>query len=316
MIRRLIKEFKNNAPKFVVVLERDNEVAVICRGKVRQKIFIPTYERVVCEPPQKTILREYKNQTGLEIINLVFKGIINKIVDENGNSERVLVFKGTECYGTPKVSKTESVRWIQKNRLHRYSGGASIEELANLLEGRCSAYTYGFEYSDFSQKEICMISEITESDIPSAEAVIKESFATVADTYAFTEAEFPNFAGFFIDKEVIKKLLNKPNQYLFGYFDDDKLIGLISIFHNKRKNEAELSLLSVLPDYRHMKIGESLLDYAVNLAKDMTCQTVRAEIMYENSKLRSWFTEQGFALESTENPKNYPFTLGIMKKSF
>ncbi len=307
--------FKNDGLKYVVVLERDGEVAVISRGRVRQKIRLPEFESVSSESPYETIIREYKNQTGYEIINLVLKGIIKKAIDDSEKYDYTLVFKGTECYGSPKSSKAECVRWIQRDRLHRYTAGARAEELANLVDGRCCEFIYGLENEEPSKKEICMIGDITEEDILDTEAVIKQSFATVADTYALTKEEFPNFAGFYIDKEVLSKLLKKPNQHLFGYFDDGRLIGLIGLFNNKRKNEAELSLLSVLPDFRHIKIGESLLDYAVKLAKDMTCETVRAEIMYENTKLRNWLEKQGFVLHSTEKPKNHPYTLAIMKKS-
>ena len=77
---------------------------------------------------------------------------------------------------------------------------------------------------------------------------------------------------------------------------------------------AELSILSVHPEYRHSKIGESLLDYAVRFAKNLACDGAVLEMMVENTPLKKWFLSKDFVLDRVYETPNCPYKIGVMKK--
>ena len=158
-----------------------------------------------------------------------------------------------------------------------------------------------------------MIKEITKKDFPECVYVIKESFMTVADEFGFTVENAPKFTAFSMNIERLETQYETENRLMFAYFDDGRPIGFYSL-NILNSDECELNNLSVLPAYRHKKIGEKMLLHAIKQAEEKNCKIIQIGIVEENKTLRSWYENFGFIHIGTEKFDFFPFTCGYMKK--
>ena len=158
-----------------------------------------------------------------------------------------------------------------------------------------------------------MIKKIDKCDIPRCVKVITESFQTVADELGFTIENAPRFTAFAVDEEML--LWHYQNEYrlMYGYYEDDKIIGYYSI-KLLEKQECELNHLCVLPEFRHRKIGEELLQNAIATARNESCVRMNIGIVEENTVLRKWYEKHGFLYQGKEKFDFFPFTCGYMYK--
>ncbi len=130
-----------------------------------------------------------------------------------------------------------------------------------------------------------MIREIEEKEYKEAVDVIKNSFLTVANEFGFTVENAPGFVAFSTNEDKILSWKNEQRPML-GFFKDDKMVGFYNLCING--NECELGSLSVLPEYRHDKIGQQLLEDACNREKSLGCNVLNLSIGEENKVLRAW----------------------------
>lgn len=167
---------------------------------------------------------------------------------------------------------------------------------------------------EYRNKEIkLMIQEIKQEDIPQCVDVIRKSFATVADEFGITEENGARFTAFATDENRINWHMFGEHRPMFGYFEKNKLIGYYSLLI-KEKGECELNNLSVLPEYRHKKIGYSLLAHSFEQAKNLGCTKIYIGIVEENVVLRGWYEKNGFVHTGTEKFDFFPFTCGYLEK--
>ncbi|MGN0538810.1 MAG: GNAT family N-acetyltransferase [Candidatus Fimenecus sp.] len=158
-----------------------------------------------------------------------------------------------------------------------------------------------------------MIKELTKKDIPECVCVIKESFMTVANEFGFTVENAPKFTAFSMNIERLETQYETENRLMFAYFDGGKPIGFYSL-NILKSDECELNNLSVLPAYRHKKIGEKMLLHAIKQAKEKNCKIMQIGIVEENKVLCSWYEKFGFIHIGTKKFEFFPFTCGYMKK--
>ena len=78
--------------------------------------------------------------------------------------------------------------------------------------------------------------------------------------------------------------------------------------------ECELNNLCVLPEFRHKKIGEALLEDALACAVEKGCKKMKMGIVEENKVLRRWYESHGFVHTNTIKYDFFPFTCGYMEK--
>lgn len=158
-----------------------------------------------------------------------------------------------------------------------------------------------------------MIKRIQEKDIAQCVQVIKESFLTVADELGFTAENAPRFTAFATTEDRLRFQLENEHRPMYGYCEAGKIIGYYSLAQQDR-DSCELNNLSVLPKYRHRRIGESLLADACQKAKELGCERVNIGIVEENTVLRKWYEDKGFIHIGTKQFDFFPFTCGYMKK--
>ena len=160
-----------------------------------------------------------------------------------------------------------------------------------------------------------MIKEIDKSEIAECVNVIKKSFQTVADEFGFTIENAPRFTAFATTEEKLLNQFEYEHRLMVAFYDDGNgnILGYYSLqfFEN---SECELSNLCVLPEFRHKKIGESLLDDAVARARSSNCTKMKISIVEENKVLRHWYEAHGFIHTHTEKFDFFPFTCGYMER--
>ena len=159
-----------------------------------------------------------------------------------------------------------------------------------------------------------MIKEIDKNEIAECVNVIRKSFQTVADEFGFTPENAPRFTAFATTEERLFYQLVYEHRLMMGYFSDEgKLLGYYSLMFLEN-SECELSNLCVLPEFRHKKIGEALLEDAVARAKSNNCTKLKIGIVEENKVLRRWYESHGFTHTHTEKYDFFPFTCGYMER--
>lgn len=158
-----------------------------------------------------------------------------------------------------------------------------------------------------------MIREINQGDLPECVQVIRESFATVAVEFGFTEENAPRFTAFATTEQRLNWHLNKEHRPMYAFFSEGRMVGYYSLLLQENQ-ECELNNLSVLPAYRHQGLGEALLQHAFTVAREFNCRKVNIGIVEENAVLRRWYESFGFVHVGTEKFDFFPFTCGYMEK--
>ena len=151
-------------------------------------------------------------------------------------------------------------------------------------------------------------------EIPDVVNVIKTAFRTVADEFGFTEENAPRFTAFAIDENRIGYQFAIENKPMFVYMHKGIIAGYYSLAFLENGN-SELNNLSVLPEFRHLGIGEKLVKDAFEKAKEYGKEKIEIGIVEENVKLRKWYEQLGFIHTGTKKFDFFPFTCGYMEKS-
>lgn len=146
-------------------------------------------------------------------------------------------------------------------------------------------------------------------ELEAALGVINQSFQTVAFEFGLTIENCPT-NGAFIKADRLMQEYKKGN-LMYGYYEDDKLIGFAEITHMK-DTQYSLDKLSVLPDYRHKGIGEKLVYHGASLVSQLGGKNIIIGIIDEDIRLKNWFLKLGFGVIETRQTKHLPFTVGIM----
>ncbi len=159
-----------------------------------------------------------------------------------------------------------------------------------------------------------VIRRMSLEEIPECVNVIRNAFKTVADEFGFTEENAPKFVAFAMDENRLAYQFCTENRPMFVYMHKGSIAGYYSIAFLENGN-AELNNLSVLPEIRHLGIGEKLVKDAFEKAKEYGKEKMEIGIVEENVKLRKWYEQLGFIHTGTKKFDFFPFTCGYMEKS-
>lgn len=150
------------------------------------------------------------------------------------------------------------------------------------------------------------------NDIDRITIVINQSFQTVAEEFGFTEQSVPTFPAF-IKPEIIENQISK-GLFLYCFSVADAFAGSVGISDLRDTNTFKIERLAVLPEYRHCGIGKKLMDFAYNEIAARSGKIAQVEIVNENTKLKSWYTNNGFREIRIDTYKHLPFTVCVMNK--
>ena len=157
-----------------------------------------------------------------------------------------------------------------------------------------------------------MIRKLNENDFNEAIAVICSSFMTVAEEFDITRENAPAFTAYATDENKLRTWMYEQNRPMYGYFDDGKMVGYYNLMIKDK--ECELGSLCVHPEYRHKKIGRTLLEDSLAKASELGCTIMKLSIVEENKVLRKWYEDQGFIHTGTVKYDFFPFTCGYLEK--
>lgn len=160
-----------------------------------------------------------------------------------------------------------------------------------------------------------MIRAMREEEIPVCVALIRRSFATVAEEFGFTEENAPRFTAFATTEQRLMWHFGGEKRPMFVYEDEQgEIVGYYSLLLQEN-GECELNNLCVAPEYRHGKIGEVLLQHAYETAKANGSTKMNIGIVEENVQLRKWYEKYGAVHVGTKKFEFFPFTCGYMEKA-
>ena len=157
------------------------------------------------------------------------------------------------------------------------------------------------------------IRKMLPNEIPECVNVIRSAFKTVADDLGFTEENAPRFTAFATDENRIKSQYDEKRP-MYVYCEHEKIIGYYSLAFLD-DGSIELNNLSVLPEYRHIGVGEKLLEDAEKKAREFGKNKISIGIVEENQVLRKWYESHGFVHTGTKKFDFFPFTCGYMEKN-
>lgn len=158
-----------------------------------------------------------------------------------------------------------------------------------------------------------MIKAVREENIAECVQVIRDGFATVAESFGFTPENAPGFTAFATTEDTLRRHLLAENRYLFAYWDGDRMVGYYSL--NVQEQACEMNHLCVLPVYRGRGIGAALVNHAFETAASLGVQTMKIGIVEENRVLRKWYESFGFVHTGTKTFNHLPFTCGFLEKT-
>lgn len=157
-----------------------------------------------------------------------------------------------------------------------------------------------------------MIRNITVEEIPLCAGLIRESFATVAEEFGFTPENAPRFTAFATTAERLTWQMTKEGRIMRVFAENGQIAGYYSL-HCLQEDIWELNNLCVHPAFRHRKIGKTLLEDCLDMARNAGGAAVRIGIVEENQKLRRWYESFGFVHTGTQKFEFFPFTCGYME---
>lgn len=151
------------------------------------------------------------------------------------------------------------------------------------------------------------------AELGQAADLIRNGFGTVAEAFGLTAENCPT-NGAFIKADRLVSAYEK-GILMFGAFLDGIMIGFISL-DKKNETQIELEKITILPEFRHLGYGKTLLAYAKNTAAGLGANKITIGIIEENAVLKSWYIKNGFISTGTTSFEHLPFTVGFMEFAF
>ena len=159
-----------------------------------------------------------------------------------------------------------------------------------------------------------IIRRMSIEEIPECVNVIRKAFKTVADELGFTEENAPRFTAFATEEKRLWYQFCVEKKPMFVFMHKGSIAGYYSLAMLENGN-VELNNLSVLPEYRHLGIGEKLVNDAIENAKALGKDKMEIGIVEENVRLRNWYEKLGFVHTGTKKFDFFPFTCGYMERN-
>lgn len=144
--------------------------------------------------------------------------------------------------------------------------------------------------------------------------VLRDGFGTVAKDLSIEENVFRGFGAYYTQSHLAYDL-NHGCHFIGAYNTEDKaLVGCIA-FSYKDKGVGKLSKLAVVPAFRHLSIGRTLMKEAMIRLLSLGVMKVELGLITENVKLLEWYKLLGFVTYKTMSYKNSGFHVTLMNLS-
>ncbi|MBP3704108.1 MAG: GNAT family N-acetyltransferase [Clostridia bacterium] len=154
-----------------------------------------------------------------------------------------------------------------------------------------------------------MIRSAAFEDLSVCLAVIRRSFATVAEEFGLTPENCPTHTSF-MPLEKLQKHFDWGWQ-MFMLIEGDVSVGFYGL-SEKENGCFELHNLAVLPEYRHHGYGRQLLEDAKRRVLEQGGNALEIGIIEEHTVLKNWYIANGFVPVGTKTFPHLPFTAGYL----
>lgn len=153
------------------------------------------------------------------------------------------------------------------------------------------------------------INKATIKDMDTISLIIKESNKDVAEAFDINETNCPNHPSFYNIDRVRADFERNEEYFLFKKRDIN--IGCIAL-EKPRPDVIYLNRLSVLPEYRCNGVGESLVNFVIDYAKQKKVERVSIGIIDEHTNLKNWYLKLGFVEGEKKSFSHLPFEVRYM----
>lgn len=150
-------------------------------------------------------------------------------------------------------------------------------------------------------------------DLSEIVQVLQVSHGTVAKEFGFTQETNPTNNAF-IEASTLKNQLNNGIE-LYALSVNNQLIGCIAIEKSKRVIDTYyIEKVSVVPEERNQGVGVRLMDFAMEKIKEAGGKNASIALNDSNTKLKNWYSSQGFIETGTTDFEQLPFRVCFMNK--
>ena len=104
----------------------------------------------------------------------------------------------------------------------------------------------------------------------------------------------------------------KKGDQMYGLYEGDNIVGFVQLV-KKENGVFELEKLAVLPEHRHKGYGKQLLRFSAETVSELGRTVIVIGIIEENTRLKDWYTQNGFIHTGTKVFSHLPFTVGFME---
>ncbi|GCF93185.1 hypothetical protein NRIC_10760 [Enterococcus florum] len=167
-----------------------------------------------------------------------------------------------------------------------------------------------FNSKKASAQETIWFKQVSAEETEDCAAVIRASFATVAEEFALTIDNCPTNGAFTQAYHLVEDL--ERGKLLYGVFYQKTLIGFFELLA-KQNQEYALEKVAILPEYRHRGYGSLTMVYIKALVKVNGGKAIQVGIIEKNIRLKKWYEQHGFIHLETKQINSLPFDVGLMK---
>lgn len=153
----------------------------------------------------------------------------------------------------------------------------------------------------------------TLNDLSEIVSVLNKSHHTVAEDFGFTKENNPSNNAF-IDETTLRAQLDDGIE-LYALSVDNKMVGCIAIEKSTKEIDTYyIEKVSVIPDYRNQGYGVRLMDFATAKVLASGGKFISVALIDSNTKLKNWYSTQGFMETGTKDFEHLPFRVCFMNK--
>ena len=153
----------------------------------------------------------------------------------------------------------------------------------------------------------------SDHDLSSVVKVLNEAHGTVAKEFGFTKENNPT-NNTFIDEHALRAQLDKGIE-LYQLTVHDKVIGCIAIEKSAKEIDTYyIEKVSIIPEYRHQGYGIEIMEFAAEKIKAQDGKWISIALIDSNTRLKNWYSKQGFKETGIRDFPHLPFRVCFMKK--
>ncbi|MGL5112343.1 MAG: GNAT family N-acetyltransferase [Flavobacterium sp.] len=147
-----------------------------------------------------------------------------------------------------------------------------------------------------------MITRATLSDVTELSLLINSAYRGETSKKGWT-TEAHLLEGSRTSAEELEQIILAPNQYLFKYIQDEKIIGSVLLI--AQKEALYLGMLTVAPDLQNGGIGKQLLKTAEEQARILDLNKIQMTVIGVRKELLAWYIRNGYLETGAREP--FPF---------